>query len=385
MRGRRVRKNLCLHGILEPQRVPWRDSTFQQFQDLLDNLWAGSASEPTPWQVLTRLVANGNVKYMRIVFMGAPEFAVPTLREIVSDGHAVAAIYTRSPKPGGRRGLEVKKTPVHEAAELLRIPVFTPTTLKGEDARDVFRSHAADVAVVVAYGLLLPMAILEAPRRGCLNLHASLLPRWRGAAPIQRAIMAGDTETGVDLMRMEEGLDTGPVALREVAGIQPKDTAGVVARRLAEVAAKLMVRGLNAMERGSLAFREQSSFGVCYARKIGKGEAEIDWTRGAVEICNHIHGLSPTPGSFSNLSIGNRLERVKILKAEATRACGAPGTILDDQMTVACGNGAIRIIEGQRAGRAAMPGPNIVRGEQALLGATFMRARKSSSLLQAQF
>jgi methionyl-tRNA formyltransferase len=334
---------------------------------------------------LTVLVRNGIPNHVRIVFMGAPEFAVPTLREIISDGHAVPAVYTRSPKPGGRRGLEIKKTPVHEAADLLRIPVFTPATLKSEDARDVFRGHAADVAVVVAYGLLLPTPILEAPRDGCLNLHASLLPRWRGAAPIQRAVMAGDAESGVDLMRMEEGLDTGPVALREVLPIHPEDTAGAVTRRLSEIAAKLMVGGLNAMEHGSLQFREQSSFGVCYAHKIRKDEAEIDWTRGAAEIRNHIHGLSPTPGSFSHLSIGGLLERVKILKAEVTGANGAPGTILDEQMTVACGDGAIRIIEGQRAGRAAMPGPDIVRGEQALLGATFMRAGKSSSLPQEQF
>ncbi len=322
---------------------------------------------------------------MRIVFMGAPEFAVPTLRAIFRDGHTVLAVYTRSPKPGGRRGLEIKKTPVHEAAELLRIPVLTPATLKSEAERDVFRSHAADVVVVVAYGLLLPTQILEAPRGGCLNLHASLLPRWRGAAPIQRAIIAGDVDTGVDLMRMKERLDTGPVGLREVVPIQPEDTAGAVTRRLAEIAAKLTVRGLNAMEHGSLEFREQSSFGVCYAHKIGKDEAEIDWTRGAVEIRNHIHGLSPRPGSFSNLSIGGRLERIKILRAEVTGANGTPGTILDDEMTVACGDGAIRIIEGQRAGRAAMPGPDIVRGEQALLGATFMRAGKSSSPLQVQF
>ncbi len=322
---------------------------------------------------------------MRIIFMGAPEFAVPTLREIIGDGHEVAAVYTQSPKPGGRRGLEIKKTPVHEVAELLRVPVFTPVTLKSEDAQALFRSHAADVAVVVAYGLLLPTPILKAPREGCLNLHASLLPRWRGAAPIQRAIMAGDAETGVDLMRMEEGLDTGPVALREVIPIQSRNTAGAVTRSLAEIAAKLTVRGLDAMVLGSLRFREQSSLGGSYAGKVGKGEAEIDWTRGAIEVRNHIHGLSPNPGSFSHLSIQGRLERFKIFKAEVAGATGPPGTILDDQMTIACGDGAIRIVEGQRAGRAAMPGPDIARGEQALLGATFMRAGQSSALLQAQF
>jgi methionyl-tRNA formyltransferase len=322
---------------------------------------------------------------MRIVFMGAPEFAVPTLCEIVSEGHAVAAVYTRGPKPGGRRGLEIKKTPVQAAAESLRIPVYTPATLKSEDVQDVFRDHAADVAVVVAYGILLPTPILEAPKHGCLNLHASLLPRWRGAAPIQRAIMAGDAETGVDLMRIEEGLDTGPVALRAIVPIQPADTAGDLTQSLAKIAAKLTVRGLDAVEQGSLMFREQSNLGVCYARKIGKDEAEIDWRHSAVQVRNHIHGLSPTPGAFSNLSIGSRLERVKILRVEAIAAKGAPGMILDTQMTVACGEGAIRILEGQRAGRATMAGREIVRGEQALLGATFTPAGKSSSPRQAQF
>ena len=324
-------------------------------------------------------------KRMRIVFMGAPEFAVPTLCEIVSEGHAVAAVYTRGPKPGGRRGLEIKKTPVQAAAESLRIPVYTPATLKSEDVQDVFRDHAADVAVVVAYGLLLPTPILEAPKDGCLNLHASLLPRWRGAAPIQRAIMAGDAETGVDLMRIEEGLDTGPVALRAIVPIQPADTAGDLTQSLAKIAAKLTVRGLDAVEQGSLMFREQSNLGVSYASKIGKDEAEIDWRHSAVQVRNHIHGLSPTPGAFSNLSIGGRLERVKILRVEAIAAKGAPGMILDTQMTVACGEGAIRILEGQRAGRATMAGREIVRGEQALLGATFMPDGKSSSLRQAQF
>jgi methionyl-tRNA formyltransferase len=324
-------------------------------------------------------------KRMRIVFMGAPEFAVPTLCEIVSEGHAVAAVYTRGPKPGGRRGLEIKKTPVQAAAESLRIPVYTPATLKSEDVQDVFRDHAADVAVVVAYGILLPTPILEAPKHGCLNLHASLLPRWRGAAPIQRAIMAGDAETGVDLMRIEEGLDTGPVALRAIVPIQPADTAGDLTQSLAKIAAKLTVRGLDAVEQGSLMFREQSNLGVCYARKIGKDEAEIDWRHSAVQVRNHIHGLSPTPGAFSNLSIGGRLERVKILRVEAIAAKGAPGMILDTQMTVACGEGAIRILEGQRAGRATMAGREIVRGEQALLGATFTPAGKSSSPRQAQF
>ena len=203
---------------------------------------------------------------MRVVFLGAPEFAVPTLREIIANGYTVPAVYTRAPKPGGRRGLEIVRTPVHKEADLLGVPVFTPATLKAEDVQRIFRGHAADVAVVVAYGLMLPKAILDAPKEGCLNLHASLLPRWRGASPIQRAIMAGDLETGVDLMRMQEGLDIGPVALREVIPIRPHDTAGDLTPRLAKMAARLAVRGLLGIEAGTLEFQEQSCVGSCYAR-----------------------------------------------------------------------------------------------------------------------
>jgi methionyl-tRNA formyltransferase len=309
---------------------------------------------------------------MRIVFMGTPEFAVPALTGIAREGHAVVAVYTRTPKPGGRRGLEPKKTPVHLTAQSLGVPVYTPATLKSEEVQDAFRRHAADVAIVVAYGLLLPTPILEAPREGCLNVHASLLPRWRGAAPIQRAIIAGDVETGVDLMQMEEGLDTGPVALREVAPIAPSDTAGDITRGLSEIAAKLAALGLQALVHGTLKFREQSGTGACYAPKIGKDEAEIDWRRGATLVRNHIHGLSPTPGAFSNVQIDGRLERVKILRAEASVSNGAPGRILDNGMTVACGEGAVRILEGQRAGRTTMSGPEIMQRDRRLAGATFL-------------
>jgi methionyl-tRNA formyltransferase len=309
---------------------------------------------------------------MRIVFMGTPEFAVPTLIGIVREGHSVVAVYTRIPKPGGPRGLEPKMTPVHLTAQSSGIPVFTPATLKSEEAQDVFRGHAADVAIVVAYGLLLPTPILDAPKEGCLNLHASLLPRWRGAAPIQRALIAGDPETGVDLMRIEKGLDTGPVALREVVPIRPDDTAGDITRILAEIAAKLAARGLQAMVHGSLEFRKQSGTGVCHAPKIGKDEAEIDWRRGATQVRNHIHGLSPTPGAFSNVPIGGRLERVKILRVETSTSNGAPGRILDNEMTVACGEGAVKVLEGQRAGRTVMSGPEIVQRDRRLAGATFI-------------
>ena len=320
---------------------------------------------------------------MRIIFMGAPEFAVPTLREIVSNGHLVEAVYTRAPKPGGRRGLVIKKTPVHQAAEGLGLPVFTPATLKDNQTQAVFRSHAADVALVIAYGLLLPLPVLEAPSLGCLNLHASLLPRWRGAAPIQRAIMAGDVETGVDLMRMDEGLDTGPVALREVSPIHPADTAGDLSRRLAQVAAGLAIRGLSALENGMLCFAPQSSVGVCYARKIDKSEGEIDWMLSAATVRNQIHGLSPAPGAYSSLAFGSRLERVKILRAKVVGKAGVPGTILDNDMTVACGEEAIQIVEGQRAGRAVISGRELMRRESVSVGAAFTLPEKSSFVREA--
>jgi methionyl-tRNA formyltransferase len=316
---------------------------------------------------------------MRVVFMGAPEFAVPTLREIVNSGRRVVAVYTRAPKPGGRRGLEIRKTPVHDAAESLEIPVYTPATLKTEEAQETFRSHAADVGMVIAYGLLLPQGTLTAPTFGCLNLHASLLPRWRGAAPIQRAIMAGDLETGVDLMRVEAGLDTGPIALRQVVPVQPEETAGDLTARMAEVAAQLAVSGLNALESGVLAFAAQSNAGVCYARKIDKSETEIDWTRDAAAVRNHIHGLSPMPGAFSTLVIRGAAERVKVLRAETVSAGGEPGTILDDAMTVACGADAIRILEAQQAGRTTVSGRELMRRTGVAIGETFMRSAFSSA------
>ena len=316
---------------------------------------------------------------MRVIFMGAPEFSVPTLQALVHRHHQVAAVYTRAPKPGGRRGLQIKKTPVHEAAESLGLPVHTPPTLRSEEALELFRSFAADVAVIVAYGLILPKPMLGAPRFGCLNLHASLLPRWRGAAPIQRAIIAGDAETGVDLMLMEEGLDTGPTALREVIPIYPENTAGDLASRLAEVAAGVAVRGLAALERGTLEFRDQPDIGICYAPKINKSEAEIDWNRDANEVRNHIHALSPNPGAFSLLSFESQLERFRILRAQVVPGNGPPGTILDGEMTVACGSAAIRVHEAQRAGGVALSGRDILRGGPGFIGATFKTAPKSSS------
>jgi methionyl-tRNA formyltransferase len=320
---------------------------------------------------------------MRIVFMGTPEFAVPTLLEIVKKEHLVVAVYTRAPARGGRRGLEIRKTPVHLAADSLDIPIFTPTTLRDVEAQKSFSSLAADVAVVAAYGLLLPIPILKAPRLGCLNLHASLLPRWRGAAPIQRAIMAGDTQTGVDVMGMEAGLDTGPIALREIVPILPADTAGDLAARLAPIAAKLSVNALQLLDASLLEFREQSAAGVCYAHKIEKTEAEIDWMQGAERVRNQVHGLSPAPGARSKVLIGSHEESIKFLRVEVAAGTGQPGTLLSEDMSVACGTGAIRVLQGQRAGRTAMNGRELMRGAKLAPGTVFRSSRAPSSSPEA--
>jgi len=315
---------------------------------------------------------------MRIVFMGAPAFSVPTLHALVSEGHAVVAVYTRAPKPGGRRGLEVKKTPVHETADSLLIPVYTPRTLRSADAQDAFRAHAAEVGVVIAYGLLLPKEILEAPIFGCVNLHASLLPQWRGAAPVQRAIMAGDSQTGVDLMRMEETLDTGPIGLREVVPILPEDTAGDLAARLSEIAARLAVMGIRELETGTLVFRPQEIAGATYAAKIEKREAEIDWRLDAQAVRNHIHGLSPAPGAYSHILVRNRPQRFKFLRAQAVAASGAPGTIIEADMTIACGRGSIRVVEAQRAGGIVLSGEKLMQRESLPRGVAFAPAHTLS-------
>jgi methionyl-tRNA formyltransferase len=316
----------------------------------------------------------------RVVFMGTPEFAVPTLLEVAKSGRSVVAVYTRALGRGGRRGLEITTTPVHSAADSLGVPVFTPASLRDPESRKVFNSLAADVAIVAAYGLILPAAILEAPRLGCLNLHASLLPRWRGAAPIQRAIMAGDTQTGIDVMRMEAGLDTGPVAMREIVPIHPDETAGDLTRRLSAIAAQLSVRALQSIEAGLLEFREQSAECVCYAHKIRNGEAEIDWTKSAEAVRNQIHGLSPAPGASSKVLIGNRGESIKFLRVEVTTGAGSPGTLLSDAMSVACGTGAVRILQAQRPGRIAMSGSELMRGAKLAPGAIFTQATAPSSV-----
>ncbi|WP_407115439.1 methionyl-tRNA formyltransferase [Bradyrhizobium sp. LMG 9283] len=295
---------------------------------------------------------------LRLIFMGTPDFSVPTLLELVAHGHEIAAVYTRAPKPGGRRGLQLQPTPVEEAARKLGVPVLTPKTLKTPEALEEFRAFDADAAVVVAYGMILPQAILDAPKLGCYNLHASLLPRWRGAAPINRAIMEGDAESGVMVMKMDVGLDTGDVAMAERIAIADNMTALDLHDRLSRLGADLMVRAMAALERGGLQLKKQSEDGVTYAAKIEKAEARIDWTRPARAVLRHIHGLSPFPGAWAE----HENARVKILRCELAKGSGAPGEVLDDQLTIACGNGAIRIIELQREGKARMQAADFLRG-----------------------
>jgi methionyl-tRNA formyltransferase len=299
---------------------------------------------------------------MRIVFMGTPEFAVPTLTEIVATGHDVAAVYTRAPKPAGR-GQAERKSPVHAAADGFGIPVFTPRSLKGEAEQAVFASHGAEVGVVVAYGLILPRPVLDAPAEGCLNLHGSLLPRWRGAAPIQRAVMAGDTRTGLMVMRMDEGLDTGPVGLVEEMPIGPDTTAGELHDRMMVVGADLMSRALAALERGTLDFTPQSEEGVTYASKIDKSEARIDWTRPATKVHDLVRGLSPFPGAWFTIELDGQAVRMKALRSTLAEARGAPGAILDpSNLTIACGAGAIRLTAVQREGKGVMDAASFLRG-----------------------
>ncbi|MER9340679.1 methionyl-tRNA formyltransferase [Mesorhizobium sp. M0601] len=299
---------------------------------------------------------------MRVIFMGTPEFSVPTLRAIAGAGHELAAVYTQPPRAGGRRGLELTPSPVQREAERLGIEVRSPVSLKSEAEQEAFRALRADVAVVVAYGLLLPKPILEAPRLGCLNGHASLLPRWRGAAPVQRAIMAGDTETGMMVMRMEEGLDTGPVAMVEKCAIGPDMTAGDLHDRLMVLGALLIVQALERLERNTLTFATQAEVGVTYAKKIDKSETRIDWLRPAGDVHNQIRGLSPFPGAWCEAEIGGRVERLKLLRSTLSQGAGEPGGILDDRLTVACGSGAIRPVEVQRAGGRPIAAQEFLRG-----------------------
>lgn len=294
--------------------------------------------------------------------MGTPEFSAPVLTEIIGQGHDLAAVYTRAPKPAGRRGLEPTPSPVHAAALGFGLPVLTPATLRGEEAAATLAAFAPDAIVVVAYGLILPRAVLDIPPYGCLNLHASLLPRWRGAAPIQRAIMAGDKETGVMVMAMEEGLDTGPVALAERVEIAPEATAGDLGAQLSRLGADLMGRALAALGRGALHFTPQAEDGVIYAKKIDKAEARIDWGKPATDVHNLIRALAPFPGAFFEADLGKGPERIKVLRARVAEGAGAPGLLLDDALTIACGEGAVRIIELQRAGKGPVAAADFLRG-----------------------
>jgi len=307
---------------------------------------------------------------LRVVFMGTPDFSVPTLAKLAAQGHDIVAVYTQPPKPAGR-GMAELPSPVNEKARDLGLPIVMPRTLRIEAAAGLFASHEADLAIVVAYGLILPKAILEAPRHGCLNLHASLLPRWRGAAPIQRAIMAGDEETGVMAMRMEEWLDTGPVCLAERAPIGANETAGELHDRLAALGADVIARALRDLEAGTLECAPQAEAGVTYAKKIEKAETRIDWSRSTTETHNHIRGLSPFPGAWFEMRGGRGGERVKVLKSRLATGSGAPGTVLGIQpLVVACGNGAVELVTLQRAGRQPVDAAAFARGARLLVGAT---------------
>jgi methionyl-tRNA formyltransferase len=295
---------------------------------------------------------------LRLVFMGTPDFAVPTLLEIVGSGHDVAAVYTRAPQPAGR-GMAPRPSPIAREAERFSLPIFTPKTLKDPDAAAAMRAHGADAAVVVAYGLILPKPILDAFLLGCFNLHASLLPRWRGAAPIHRAIMSGDRETGVMVMKMDEGLDTGAIAMAQRVPIGPDTTTGELHDELARCGAKLMPVALGALERGSLALTPQADAGATYASKIDKNETRIDWTQPWREVHDHCRGLSPFPGAWFELAGSGR---IKVLRTTKGAGEGAPGQVLDDKLTVACGQGSVRIVELQRAGGKPMPADEFLRG-----------------------
>ena len=299
---------------------------------------------------------------LRIIFMGTPDFSVPTLQSLKHAGHEIVAVYTQPPRPGGRRGLDLVKSPVHQAAELLGIPVNTPLNFKADEDRETFRAFKADVAVVVAYGLLLPEAILTGTRLGCYNGHASLLPLWRGAAPIQRAIMAGDAKTGMMVMQMEKGLDTGPVALTADVEIGANMTAGELHDKLMLVGARAMVEAMEKLEADELPLTPQAEEGVLYASKIDKGETRIDFSGPARDVHNHIRGLSPFPGAWFEAEINGRQERIKVLGSELSDGSGQAGTVLDDGLTVACDDGAVRLTKLQKAGGKPLASAEFLRG-----------------------
>lgn len=299
---------------------------------------------------------------LRIIFMGTPDFSVPVLQALHAAGHEIVAAYSQPPRPAGRRGLELTPSPVHQAAKTLGIPVLTPLNFKAADDVKRFSAFEADVAVVVAYGLLLPTTILEGTRLGCYNGHASLLPRWRGAAPIQRAIMAGDSETGMMVMKMDKGLDTGPVALTRIVPIPLDMTAGELHDRLSEVGATLMFEAMEKLENGDLPLTPQPGEGVLYAAKISKEETRIDFSLHGIQVHNHIRGLSPFPGAWFEAEIGGKPERIKVLRSEPASGQGGAGTVLDDRLAIACGTGAVRLQRLQKAGGKALDAAEFLRG-----------------------
>ncbi|GHD14900.1 methionyl-tRNA formyltransferase [Tianweitania populi] len=300
---------------------------------------------------------------LRLIFMGTPVFSAATLEAIAAAGHEIAAVYTQPPRPAGRRGLELVASPVQAAAERLGLEVRSPVSLKKPEEQAAFAALKADVAVVVAYGLLLPKAILEGTRLGCFNGHASLLPRWRGAAPIQRAIMAGDAQTGMMIMKMDEGLDTGPICLEERVPITPEMTAGDLHDRLMQVGAPLMVEALKQLEAGTLPMRAQPDDGTTYAAKISKAETRIDWTRPATEIDATIRGLAPSPGAWCEVELGGKVERLKLLRSRLAEGAGAPGSVVPgDGLCIGCADGCLRLIEVQRAGSRAVSGEAFLAG-----------------------
>jgi methionyl-tRNA formyltransferase len=297
---------------------------------------------------------------LRLVFMGTPDFAVPTLVELVGAGHEVAAVYTRAPQPAGRRGLELTPSPVAREATRFGLPILTPKTLKDSGAADAMRAHGADAAVVVAYGLILPKPILDSFPLGCFNLHASLLPRWRGAAPIQRALLAGDAETGITIMQMDEGLDTGPMLLKEAVPIGPSMTAQPLQDRLAALGARLILAALEGLAAGRLVPQPQPAAGVTYAKKLRREEAVLDWRRAAASLERQVRAFDPWPGAVFTYAG----ERIKVLAAsvEPAAAGAAPGTVLDAALAIACGEGTLRLLRLQRPGRAPLAAEAFLRG-----------------------
>jgi len=308
---------------------------------------------------------------MKVIFMGAPPFAVPPLRALSSLGVEIVGVFTKAPRAAGRRGLQTRKTAIQEEAERLGLHVFTPLTLRSAESQTALQELQADVAIVAAYGLLLPQEVLLVPRLGCFNLHASLLPRWRGAAPIQRAIMAGDAETGVSIMKMEVGLDTGPIAGELRTAIDPSETTEELSARLSFLAARTLEQSWGDLVELRLPFSAQDESAIKYARKIEKAETPIDWTMAAERVRGHIHGLSPFPGAHATFRSRGAPELLRVLRARVVDNDAIPGVILDDQLTVACGRGAVRLLQVQRAGRNVITGAEFMRSGVLRVGDTF--------------